>query len=133
MEKKFVEAKKDLQFKKIFNATPECYLIITPDIPYFTIIGVTDAYLESTQSQRINIIGKSVYELFSDNPNHKTQTATSFQRVLDNNCADEMGIIKHYIQTTAERNDLKEHIWNAVNYPVLGVDGKGCIYHPQSS
>ena len=99
---KICENKVNLKYKQIFNATPEYYLIITPDIPNFTIVDVTDVYLEKIKIQRKNIIGRSIYELLLNKPDNITQISKSFERALDNKIADEMGIIKHYIQDQKE-------------------------------
>ena len=117
-----ISISEELEFKKIFNATPDCNIILTPNIPYFTILDVTDTYLKITRSKREDIVGKGVYELFADNLKEDTQKIKSFQRVIETRCSDNMGIIKH-IHKTSNR-DLKEWICNAVNYPVLDTDGE---------
>ncbi len=51
----------------IFHSLPACYLIVHADLPQFTILDCTDAYLLAAQRDR-SIIGKPLFEVFPDNP-----------------------------------------------------------------
>ncbi|HEU4608058.1 MAG TPA: hypothetical protein VFS31_08115, partial [Chitinophagaceae bacterium] len=53
---------------QVLNAVPDNYLILLPDAPKFTIVGVTDAYLRATITKREEILGKGLFEVFPDNP-----------------------------------------------------------------
>lgn len=53
---------------QILNAVPDNYLILLPDAPRFTIVGVTEAYLKATFTKREEIVGMGLFEVFPDNP-----------------------------------------------------------------
>ena len=53
-----------LDLKKIFESLPDNYLIIKPELPNFTIVAVTDAFLATTRTSRDDLIGKDVFEAF---------------------------------------------------------------------
>lgn len=67
---------KELQINavSILNAIPGNYVILLPDTPRFTIVAVTDSYLETTYTKREEIIGQSIFEVFSDNPDNYEAT-----------------------------------------------------------
>lgn len=49
---------------EIFQVSPTPTLIVKADLPYFTIIGANNAYLEVTKSENEHIIGKNSLMLF---------------------------------------------------------------------
>src|SRR3977135_2941249 len=59
-------------FQALFQSTPGRYLVLAPD---FTIKAVTDAYLHATMTNRENILGRGVFEVFPDNPNDPSPSA----------------------------------------------------------
>ncbi len=115
----------DKELKLIFGSMPGNYLVIMPDIPRFTIVAVTDGYLEVTQTKRNEIIGKALFDVFPDNPNDTTNAVdamiASLKQVIKHNKKDVMGIRKHDIQPDLE-HDFKQKYWNAINYPILDDD-----------
>lgn len=76
-------------FRSIFESLPECYLILQPDAPRFTIVAVSDAYARATNTVRQQILGRGLFEVFPDNPNDPkatgvTNLTASLNRVLVN-------------------------------------------------
>ena len=71
----------------VLNALPGNHLILLPDAPRFTIVAATDAYLNVTYTARETILGKGVFDIFTDdaaNP-HATgvvNLTASLQQVL---------------------------------------------------
>jgi PAS domain S-box-containing protein len=122
--------RKPLDLQRIFEAAPGCFLVLAPDIPRFTILAVTDAYLEATKTRRSEILGKGVFEVFPDNPDDPADKAVgyaraSFERVLEQGRPDVMGIRKHDIRRPESAGGgYEERFWDPVNIPVLGADGK---------
>ena len=114
-------------FKFIFEGVPECYLILMPDAPRFTIAAVSDAYARATNTVRHEIVGKGLFEVFPDNPNDKNATGVknltaSLNRVLAHKLIDFMAIQKYDIPRP-QSTDFEERYWSPDNSPVLDEAG----------
>src|SRR5579871_6986839 len=71
-------------FRTLFESAPGAYLVLTPDL---RIVAVTDAYLRATMTEREKIVGRSLFEVFPDNPDEVGATGVqnlkaSLERVL---------------------------------------------------
>ena len=87
-------------FQALFEAAPALYLVLTPDL---TIVAASDAYLRATLTQRGDILGRYLFDVFPDNPDDPDATGTrnltaSLQRVLAGGIADTMPIQKYDIR-----------------------------------
>ena len=47
-----------LDFQRLFEAAPGLFLVLLPDDPTFTIVGVSNAYAEATLTRRDEILGR---------------------------------------------------------------------------
>src|ERR1700737_2943179 len=70
-----------------FQAAPDRYLLLSPD---FVILGASDAYLTMTRTRREQIVGRSVFEVFPENPEVAAPDGVanlrgSVRRVLETN------------------------------------------------
>src|SRR5688572_13976270 len=86
-----------LDFQKLFEAAPGLFLVLLPDDPTFTITGVSNAYADATFTKRSEIIGRSLFEVFPDNPDDPKATGVtnlhaSLRRVLATRAADVMAV-----------------------------------------
>ena len=114
-------------FQALFQSTPGLYLVLAPD---FTIKAVTDAYLHATMTNREDILGRGVFDVFPDNPNDPSATGvrnlrTSLQRVLQDKTSDAMAVQKYDIRKPeSEGGGFEERYWSPVNSPVLGLTGE---------
>lgn len=52
-------------FQSLFESIPELYLVLSPDL---YIVAVTDAYAQATSARREDLLNKSFFEVFPDNP-----------------------------------------------------------------
>jgi PAS domain S-box-containing protein len=115
-----------LDFSAVFDATPSPYLLLSTDL---TIVSVNQAYLQATRTVRENILGRPIFEVFPDNPadpaaSGVTNLAASFQRVLQNKCADTMAIQKYDIPVPGpDGMAFEERYWSPVNTPVFNATG----------
>jgi PAS domain S-box-containing protein len=126
----------EADFQRIFEGLPGQVLILAPDGPRFTILAASDAYLRATLTERAEIVGKSFFEVFPDDPDdpetHAVGAATaSFQRVVDERRVDVMGIRRHDVRRPAtEGGAFAERYWQPLNSPIVGDDGQVvCIIH----
>ena len=114
-------------FQALFQSTPGLYLVLAPD---FTIKAVTDAYLHATMTNREDILGRGVFDVFPDNPSDPSATGvrnlrTSLQRVLQDKTSDAMAVQKYDIRKPeSEGGGFEERYWSPVNSPVLGPTGE---------
>ena len=104
-----------------------CIYVLTPD---FKIVAVSDAYLRATLTNRAEILGRGIFEVFPDNPGDPEASGvrnlgSSLQRVLQYKIADTMAVQKYDIRRPeAEGGGYEERHWSPVNSPVLGPDGE---------
>lgn len=114
-------------FQVLFESAPGLYLVLTPDL---TIVAASDAYLQATMTQRPNILGKKIFEVFPDNPEDPSATGTrnlaaSMERVLRFRDSDVMAVQKYDIRRPeAQGGKFEERYWSPVNSPVFGREGK---------
>src|SRR4051812_7936144 len=52
-------------FRSLFESVPGLYLVLTPDLK---IVAASDAYLKATMTSRVEVLGRSIFEVFPDNP-----------------------------------------------------------------
>jgi formate hydrogenlyase transcriptional activator len=112
-------------FRSLFESVPSLCLVLTPDL---TIVAVSDAYLRATMTQREDILGRGLFEIFPDNPDDPAATGVrnlhaSLQRVLQGKIPDTMAVQKYDIRKPeSEGGGFEERYWSPVNSPVLGPD-----------
>jgi formate hydrogenlyase transcriptional activator len=110
-------------FQMLFQSVPGLYLVLASDL---TIVAVSDAYLRATMTQREEILGRGIFEVFPDNPDDPAATGVSnlrasLQRVLQGKVSDTMALQKYDIRKPqSEGGGFEERYWNPVNTPVLG-------------
>ena len=112
-------------FRTLFESVPGLYLVLTPDL---TIVAASDAYLRATMTQREEIRGRGIFDVFPDNPDDPAATGVSnlrasLQRVLQGKVADTMAVQKYDIRKPqSEGGAFEERHWSPVNTPILGPD-----------
>jgi signal transduction histidine kinase len=108
-----------------FQAAPDPYLLLSPEL---VILDASDGYLEATMTRREQIVGRSLFEVFPENPEVAVPDGVrnlrgSVRRVLETKAPDQMPLQKYDIRTPGEEGRFEERIWSALNTPVLGADG----------
>ena len=116
----------EADLRLLFNATPHPYLILQPD-EAFTIAAVNDRYLTVTGTERGEIVGRSVFQVFPDNPEDPSFSAVrdlrvSLERVLRDRVQDIMGVQKYDIPLRYDKDGFEVRYWSPVNTPVFGVN-----------
>jgi signal transduction histidine kinase/ActR/RegA family two-component response regulator len=115
-----------LNFRALFESAPGLNLVLSPD---WTIVAVSDAYLEATRTRRAEICGKHLFEVFPDNPDDPEATGeanlrASLERVALHKRTDAMAVQKYDIRVPAsEGGGFVVRYWSPTNAPVLGEDG----------
>ncbi|MBD1394219.1 sensor histidine kinase [Mucilaginibacter glaciei] len=111
----------------IIRQLPGNYLILLPDAPRFTIVEVSGQYNLTTLTKREDIIGKGVFEVFSDNPNDPDadgvkNLSASLQAVIETGESQEMHVQKWAVATPGT-TEFTDKYWLPVNKPVI-IGGK---------
>jgi PAS domain S-box-containing protein len=115
-------------FQVLFESVAGPYLILTPD-PAFTIVAVNDAYLQATMTQREQILGKGLFEVFPTNPSNPKADGIlnlhrSLQQVVESSIVDTMPIQKYDIRRPeAQGGEFEERYWSPINTPMFGKKG----------
>ncbi len=115
----------DQQYKCLFKSSPSKILVLLPDS--FEIIAATDEYLKATMTCESDIIGKTIFEVFPDNPEDEQadgvkKLLASLQRVQSLKTSDVMGIQRYPIRLP--NCTFEERFWSPVNSPVLNDAGE---------
>lgn len=123
-------------YRTIFEAVPDLYLILAPDPPDFTILGGSDVYLRATMTRRDGprgIVGLPLFTAFPDPPGAAEATGTrnlraSLERALATRRTDVMEV-QHY-DIRRPDGSWEERHWAPRNVPVLRPDGSvSCLIH----
>ncbi|MGZ7041804.1 MAG: ATP-binding protein [Thermoanaerobaculia bacterium] len=110
----------------MFEALPGHYLVLDRTL---RIVAVSNAYLAATMTQREQIVGRPLFDVFPDNPEDAGATGVSnlhasLRRVLDDRVADTMAVQKYDIRRPdSEGGGFEVRWWSPVNSPVLDEHG----------
>jgi PAS domain S-box-containing protein len=114
-------------FRRLFENVPGNYLIVQPED--YEIVAVSDAYLDATMTERAEIMGKTLFEIFPNNPDDPAEGAgnlrKSLERVAETGEVDTMPVT-HYPIPDRESggNEFEERWWNPINSPVFDTTGE---------
>jgi len=111
-------------YKRLFKASPGKILVLRPHS--FEIVCVTDAYLRATMTREHDILGKTLFEVFPDNPDDPLAEGVqnlwaSLQRVQSLKTADIVGVLRYPVRRPD--GSFEERYWSPVNSPVLDDAG----------
>lgn len=115
------------ELRAVFESTPSCLLVLSPRL---TIVAATDAYLSATMTNRDDVVGRALFEVFPDNPDDpgadgEGNLRASLRRVIEQKRADTMPVQKYDIRRPAEQGGgFEVRYWSPVNAPVLGPAGE---------
>lgn len=121
------EKYKEPDFKRLLEGSPHPYLVLLPDAA-FTIVAVNDRYLAATATQRRDILGCGLFEVFPDNPSDNSSSSVndlriSLERALHDKVQDIMGIQKYDIPIPGAQGAFEVKYWSPVNTPVFDEEG----------
>jgi PAS domain S-box-containing protein len=114
-------------FRKIFESSPGAYLILSPE---FNIVAVSDAYLEATMTDREQIVGRGLFEVFPDNPKDPTANGVanltySLKEVLRTKKPHTMSVQKYDIPKPKNKGGgFEVRYWRPENSPILDEKNK---------
>jgi PAS domain S-box-containing protein len=114
-------------FRRLFENVPGNYLIVQPE--NYEIVAVSDAYLDATMTERAEIMGKTLFEIFPNNPDDPAEGAgnlrKSLERVAETGEVDTMPVTHYPIPDRESGGDeFEERWWNPINSPVFDTTGE---------
>ena len=115
----------NIDFRMLFESSPDILLVLLPDAPRFTMVAATEARLAATHTTR-ETLGRGLFELFPDNPDDPEATGTSnlrasLERVLATRAADTMAVQKYDIR--GPDGTFQSRYWSPKNIPVITPTG----------
>src|SRR6478735_3149231 len=115
-----------LDFRALFEGSPDILLVLLPDSPRFTMVAATDARLAATHTTR-ETLGRGLFEIFPDNPNDSSASGTSnlrasLERVFATRAPDTMAVQKYDIR--GPDGSFQAKYWSPKNIPVLSAAGE---------
>ncbi|MFV5694992.1 ATP-binding protein [Flavobacterium sp. LB3P122] len=112
-------------YKDLFNLSPAILIVIDTN---FTIIAVTDSFLDATMTERKDILQKNIFDVFPINPNDidadgEKNIRTSLNTVIKNKLTDTLPVQKYDIKKTkANGGGFEVRYWKISHSPVLDAD-----------
>lgn len=112
-----------MDFRLLFESSPDLYLVLNPQLE---IVAASDAYTRATLTRREDILGKTMFQIFPDNPDDPTAEGqrnlrASLQRVLLSGKPDTMPVQKYDIPRP-DGKGFEQRYWSPINIPILGKD-----------
>jgi signal transduction histidine kinase len=116
-----------LDFRVLFEGSPDVLLVLRPDSPRFTMVAATEARLAVTHTTREATLGRGLFEIFPDNPDDPEASGAnnlraSLERVLATRAADTMAVQKYDIR--GPDGSFQAKYWSPKNLPVLSASGE---------
>ena len=118
----------DVDFRATFEQIPGNYLVLAADPPRFTILAVSDAYLAATMTARHEIVGRGLFDVFTDaNPDNARRTGVanlraSLEAAMRGRRAHRMEVQRYDVQHPD--GSWAVRWWAPENTPVLDATGE---------
>ena len=111
----------EINFKALFEEAPGLILVLNPS---FTILAISDAYVEATYTKSEDLVGKYFFDVFQDTKNTTAvaETKASLEYVLKNKKPHVIPMLRIEIKNLA--GVLEEKYWNPINKPILTKDNQ---------
>jgi PAS domain S-box-containing protein len=110
----------------VLKATPFPMLVVLPDSPHFTISAANTAFLRNSNSHENEIIGKSIFDVFSPTLEDKNQKNAELRKSLEkvlSKVPDKILMNKN-LSCLANNNKDGKRYYECENTPVLSENGE---------
>lgn len=112
-------------FRMLFESAPGLYLVLDRNL---LIVAVSDAYLNATMTDRAAIVGRSIFDVFPDNPDDAGATGVSnlgdsLRRVIATGAGDTMAVQKYDVRKP-DGSGFEARFWSPFNKPAFDEQGK---------
>ena len=117
----------ELDFRRLFEESPDIILVLLPDAPRYTMVAATRARLTATHTTHEQILGRGLFEVFPDDPADPAATGThnlrvSLERVMSTRAPDTMAVQKYDIPGPG--GEFLSRYWSPKNIPILDAAGE---------
>lgn len=114
------------QFQPEFDTSPHPYMLLDPG-PGLSIVDVNDAYAAATLISRADVVGRSLFEVFPDNPDDPLADGVSnlygsLRSVGETGRAQAMAIQRYDIRDSD--GTFVERHWQPINSPIHDATGQ---------
>jgi len=116
----------ELDFRLLFEESPEVLLVLLPDAPRYTMVAATHSRWRATHTTP-ETLGRGLFEVFPDNPDDPAASGTSnlrasLARVLKTRLPDTMPVQKYDIR--GPDGNFQSRYWSPKNLPILSPSGE---------
>lgn len=113
--------------KKIFEAMPGIRVVLQPDAPRFTVVAVSNDFIQTSGLQKAEVIGKGIFELFPEGPEDEDfkgseNVRASIYHVIDNRQPFQLPLQRY--DTRNADGVYTQRYWSIHNIPVLSEAGE---------
>jgi PAS domain S-box-containing protein len=111
---------------RAFECTPGVSVVVTPDSPDYTLVAVSNDFIELTGLKRDAVIGKGHFSFFPKNPDDPNFTGeknlrASFEFIVKNRIPHELENQRYDFRGKDGKFNFK--YWNVKNVPILNEEG----------
>ncbi|MHA6248134.1 PAS domain-containing sensor histidine kinase [Pontibacter sp. CAU 1760] len=114
----------EMDYQLIFNTMPGSFLVLRPNHPEYTILAVSDVLLQATARERRNMVGRSIFEAFLENPD--APGVAHIREALHETCQtkkpNELPVVRYDVPNAV--GAFEERYWSVNNTPVTDHDGE---------
>jgi PAS domain S-box-containing protein len=116
-----------IDFQSVFQYLPGCNVLVLPDPPNFTVVAVSNEYVNATNITQEKLVGKGLFKVFPNNPEDpekKSENAacTSLTLALKERAPQYLPPQRYDILNKDQQ--YEERYWTASNRPVLNEQGE---------
>ncbi len=119
-------AETTIDYRAVFRAVPGPMALLTPD---GIILDVNDDYLEASGRSREQVLGRSLFDAFPDNPDDPGmigpgQLKGSFEAVVATGERDMIMPVRYDVEDPGRPGKFEERYWAVVNTPMHDRAGR---------
>jgi len=110
-------------FAAAFDASPNSYLLLTPDL---RIVYANAAHLASVGRRPEEVIGRHFFDAFPARGDDDQQDCLriSLETVRDTGQRSDIALLRYAVSETAAGKEDPERYWSVTHTPVFGADGR---------